>query len=209
LPRVKSKRDTNLETIYFYIYLSFSFLHQLQKCLLHWLLNYSLFYVPLEGLQKLGLCLALKASEQGGIFIVWHGALVFPVSSEGPSHSVATYIWRFYSNLDPRGQLEKGLIINFLFWYPKCEAFRYEHSVILPLCICQIRMFIPKPVFVSNKMCFETRMPTCEGKKVGQNSRSRSGGQKLKLPVQKSCHMEHTYEIWKPYQSTFKRYYLC
>jgi hypothetical protein len=48
-----------------------------------------------EGLQNLGLCSALKAFEQGGIFIVphllWHGTSVFPVSSEGPSHSVASY----------------------------------------------------------------------------------------------------------------------
>jgi hypothetical protein len=41
-----------------------------------------------EWLQNLGLCSALKAFQQGGIFIVphllWHGTLVFPVSSEGP-----------------------------------------------------------------------------------------------------------------------------
>jgi hypothetical protein len=64
-----------------------------------------LFYVPLkyichvtitgEGLQNLGLCSALRAIEQGGIFIVphllRHGASFFPVSSEGPPHSVAFY----------------------------------------------------------------------------------------------------------------------
>jgi hypothetical protein len=44
-----------------------------------------------EGLQNLGLCSALRAFEQGGIFIVWHGTSVFPVSSEGPPHSVASY----------------------------------------------------------------------------------------------------------------------
>jgi hypothetical protein len=48
-----------------------------------------------EGLQNLGLFSALRAYEQGGIFIVphllWHGASVFPVSSEGPLHSVASY----------------------------------------------------------------------------------------------------------------------
>jgi hypothetical protein len=48
-----------------------------------------------EGLQNLGLCLVLRAFEQGGIFIVphtlWHGTLVFPVSSEGPPHLVASY----------------------------------------------------------------------------------------------------------------------
>jgi hypothetical protein len=47
-----------------------------------------------EGLQNLGLCLALRAFEQGGIFIVphllWHRTSVFPVSSEGPPHSVAS-----------------------------------------------------------------------------------------------------------------------
>jgi hypothetical protein len=48
-----------------------------------------------ERLQNLGLCSELRAFEQGEIFIVphllWHGTLVFPVSSEGPPHSVATY----------------------------------------------------------------------------------------------------------------------
>ena len=48
-----------------------------------------------EGLQNLGLCSALRAFEQGVVFIVlhllWHGALVFTVSSEGPSHLVAFY----------------------------------------------------------------------------------------------------------------------
>jgi hypothetical protein len=48
-----------------------------------------------EGLQKLGQCSALRAFEHGGIFIVqhmlWHEASVFPVSSEGPPHSVASY----------------------------------------------------------------------------------------------------------------------
>jgi hypothetical protein len=56
-----------------------------------------------EWLQNLGLCSALMAFEQGGIFIVphllWHGALVFPVSSEGPPHSIASY--------DTRGDVEE------------------------------------------------------------------------------------------------------
>jgi hypothetical protein len=48
-----------------------------------------------EGLQNLGICSALRAFEQGGIFIVphllWHGASFFPVSSEGPPHLVIFY----------------------------------------------------------------------------------------------------------------------
>jgi hypothetical protein len=65
-----------------------------------------------EGLQNLGLCSALKAFEQEGIFIVphllWHGASVFPVSSKGTPHSVASYDTRgdvedLYSNPDPHG----------------------------------------------------------------------------------------------------------
>jgi hypothetical protein len=69
---------------------------------------YLLFYVPIknfslngdvtiagEGLQKLDLCSALRTFEKGGIYIVLHlllhGALVFPVSSEGLPHSVAFY----------------------------------------------------------------------------------------------------------------------
>jgi hypothetical protein len=53
-----------------------------------------------EGLQNLGLCSALGAFEQGGVFIVshllWHEALVFPVTSEVLPHlrgcSMATSI---------------------------------------------------------------------------------------------------------------------
>jgi hypothetical protein len=48
-----------------------------------------------EGLQNLGLCSALRAIEQGGIFIVphllRHGTSVFLVSSEGQPHLVASY----------------------------------------------------------------------------------------------------------------------
>jgi hypothetical protein len=46
-------------------------------------------------LQNWGLCSALGAFEQGGIFIVphllWHGASVFLVSFEEPPHSVASF----------------------------------------------------------------------------------------------------------------------
>jgi hypothetical protein len=48
-----------------------------------------------EGLQNLDLCSALRAFEQGEIFIVpsplWHGASVFTVSSESPPHLIASY----------------------------------------------------------------------------------------------------------------------
>jgi hypothetical protein len=65
-----------------------------------------LFYMPLhlygdvtiagEGLQNLGLCSALcRAFKQGGVLtmphLLWHGTSVIPVSSEGSSHSVASY----------------------------------------------------------------------------------------------------------------------
>jgi hypothetical protein len=47
------------------------------------------------GMQNIGLCSALRAFEQVGIFIMphllWHGTSVFPVSSEGPPYSVASY----------------------------------------------------------------------------------------------------------------------
>jgi hypothetical protein len=55
-----------------------------------------------EGLQNLGLCSALRAFEQGGIFTVphllWHGTSVLPVSYEGPPRLVAFY--------DTRGDVE-------------------------------------------------------------------------------------------------------
>jgi hypothetical protein len=55
-----------------------------------------------EGLQNLGLCSALREFEQGGISIVpqllRHETSVFPVSSERPPHSVASY--------DKRGDVE-------------------------------------------------------------------------------------------------------
>jgi hypothetical protein len=48
-----------------------------------------------KGLQHFGLCSALRAFEQGGVFIVphllWHRTSVFPVSSEGPLYPVASY----------------------------------------------------------------------------------------------------------------------
>jgi hypothetical protein len=60
-----------------------------------------------ERLPNFGLCSALRAFEQGGIFLIvphllWHGTSVFPVSSEGPPHLVAFY--------DTRGEVED------LFW---------------------------------------------------------------------------------------------
>jgi hypothetical protein len=57
--------------------------------------------------KNLGLCSALKAFEQGGIFVVPHllcnGTSVFPVSSEGPPHSVAFY--------DTQGDVEDLLML--------------------------------------------------------------------------------------------------
>jgi hypothetical protein len=51
--------------------------------------------IPGEGLSNFGLFSALRAFEQGGIFIVpdplRHGASVFPVLSEGPPHLIASY----------------------------------------------------------------------------------------------------------------------
>jgi hypothetical protein len=48
-----------------------------------------------EGLQNLDLYSVLRVFEQGGIFIVshllWHGTSIFPVSSKGPPHLVASY----------------------------------------------------------------------------------------------------------------------
>jgi hypothetical protein len=48
-----------------------------------------------EGQQNLGLCSALRAFEQGGVFIMphllRHGTSVFLVSSEGPPHLIASY----------------------------------------------------------------------------------------------------------------------
>jgi hypothetical protein len=79
-----------------------------------------------EGLQNLGLCSALRAFEQGGIFIVphllWHGTSVFPVSSEGPPHSVASYDtrgnWRIYnSNPDPHGIPSQKIQIGAASWH--------------------------------------------------------------------------------------------
>jgi hypothetical protein len=63
-----------------------------------------------EGLQNLSLCSKLRAYEQGGVFIVphllWHRTSGFPVSSERPPQSVASYgmgIRKTYSNPDPHG----------------------------------------------------------------------------------------------------------
>jgi hypothetical protein len=51
--------------------------------------------LPVKGCKNLGLCSVLRVFEQGGIFIaphlLWQGASVFQVSSEGPHDSVAFY----------------------------------------------------------------------------------------------------------------------
>jgi hypothetical protein len=61
-----------------------------------------------EKLQNSGLCLALWAFEQGGIFIMphllWHGTSVYPVSSKGLAHSVASY--------DTQGDVDPGSILT-------------------------------------------------------------------------------------------------
>jgi hypothetical protein len=48
-----------------------------------------------KGLKNLSLCATLRAFQHGGIFIVphllWHRASVFPVSSKGPPHLIASY----------------------------------------------------------------------------------------------------------------------
>jgi hypothetical protein len=54
-----------------------------------------------EGLQNLGLYLALRAFEQGGNFIMPHLLCFFPVSSDEPPHSVASY--------NTQGVVEEGL----------------------------------------------------------------------------------------------------
>jgi hypothetical protein len=68
------------------------------------------------GLEHLGLCSALRAFEKGGIFtlphLLWHGASVFPVSSEGTppfSRLLTTHkgMWRIYSNPDPHGSVSQ------------------------------------------------------------------------------------------------------
>jgi hypothetical protein len=76
----------------------------------YWLIDYLWFYVPPKNISLIWrrhhcrwraakfrpTCIsALRAFEQGGIFIVphllWHGTSVFPVSFEGPPHLVASY----------------------------------------------------------------------------------------------------------------------
>ena len=58
-----------------------------------------------EGAANLGLYSALKVFEHGGIFLVshllWHGASVFPVSSEWPPHSITSYCWWRAGKLRP------------------------------------------------------------------------------------------------------------
>jgi hypothetical protein len=112
--------------------------------------HYKYGYVTItdEGLQNLGLCSALRAFEQGGIFsvphLLRHGASVFPVSFEGPPHSVAFYdtqgdvenlflprfsrvpyqspltthkgMWRIYSNPDPHGVTRIDFWITIAFY---------------------------------------------------------------------------------------------
>jgi hypothetical protein len=81
---------------------------------------YGDFTIAGEGLQNLGLCSALRAFEQGRIFIVphllWQGASVFPVSSEGPPHLVACMthkgVWRIYSSPDPQERASSLAVVD-------------------------------------------------------------------------------------------------
>jgi hypothetical protein len=75
---------------------------------LHWLIDYLRldFTIAGEGLQNLGLCSALRAFEEGGIFIVphllWHWARFFRSHPENPPLTTHEGMWRrIYSNLDP------------------------------------------------------------------------------------------------------------
>jgi hypothetical protein len=97
-----STLSKHLINLYWYI---LSLPKRKEEVLNFWLIIYSLtsrsrifhlyedITIASEGLQNLGLCSALGAFEQGGIFIVqhllWHRALVFPISSKGLPHSVA------------------------------------------------------------------------------------------------------------------------
>ena len=77
-----------------------------------------LFYGPLENIWlisrrhhcrwravNLGLYLALRVFEHGGIFLVphllWHEASVFPVSFEWPPHLITSYCWWRAGKLRP------------------------------------------------------------------------------------------------------------
>jgi hypothetical protein len=76
-----------------------------------------------EGLQNFGLCSALRAFEQGGIFIVlhllWHEASVFPDSSEGLPHSVPSHntqwdvVWRTYAKPNPHWVITMWKWVNY------------------------------------------------------------------------------------------------
>jgi hypothetical protein len=93
-----------------------------------WLVTYSFTYrsrifhlygddiIACKGMQNLGLCSALRSIEEGGIFIVphllRHETSVFPVSSEGSPHSVASYDTReevenLFSPRSSRGKNQK------------------------------------------------------------------------------------------------------
>jgi hypothetical protein len=97
-----------------------------------------------EGLQNLGLCSALRAFEQGGIFIMphllWHRTSVFPVSSEGPPHLVAFY--------DTRGDVEdlfqpgssRGLL------WKKNLANLMQLSICVPYGRCPFRQLVNQSV---------------------------------------------------------------
>jgi hypothetical protein len=45
--------------------------------------------------------------------------------------------------------------------------------------------------------------------KSGSNLKVKVTWSKILVPLESSCHKEHTYEIWKPYHLPFKRYGQC
>jgi hypothetical protein len=45
--------------------------------------------------------------------------------------------------------------------------------------------------------------------KSGSNFKVKVTRSNILVPIERSCHKEHTYEIWKPYHLPFKRYGQC
>jgi hypothetical protein len=73
-----------------------------------------------EGLQNLGLCSALRASEHRGIFnlphLLWHGTSVFPVSSKGPPRPIQSPLTTHEEGVEDLFWLSLAIVLFLEYW---------------------------------------------------------------------------------------------
>jgi hypothetical protein len=72
-----------------------------------------------EGLENLGLCSALKALEQGGPHLLWHGTSVFPVRSIQSPLMTRMGVGRTYLTGELNVNVKKNFVCFILFYFQR------------------------------------------------------------------------------------------